>query len=53
MGFEPMTYGLGNRCSILLSYRPIISFAHLSPIKLAPHSLMLLRAATLRCYSLM
>ena len=23
-GFEPLTYGLGNRCSILLSYRDII-----------------------------
>lgn len=22
-GFEPLTYGLGNRCSILLSYRDI------------------------------
>ena len=22
-GFEPLTYGLGNRCSILLSYREI------------------------------
>ncbi len=25
-GFEPLTYGLGNRCSILLSYRDIMPF---------------------------
>ena len=37
-GFEPPTHGLGNRCSILLSYRPIIPFSRLSPIELASQS---------------
>ena len=36
-GFEPLTYGLGNRCSILLSYRDgVAALARRSPAFQAP-----------------
>ncbi len=43
-GFEPPTHGLGNRCSILLSYRPTMRMVQLEVFRLQSGSVAL-RAA--------